>query len=134
MNVKPNLPSKGNKAFNFVNMEKEVEMFMFLYFSDNQSLGYYFSIYLFMGGSRNEMTSDNKQMRKKIQPCSLINNITQTASKHNKGNVKKYIYIRGNARGNIKTTAKTLFREHVDDFKYCSLLCVTLNNTLIGSH
>lgn len=78
MNVKRNIPSKGNKAFNYVNMEKEEEMFMFLYVSDNQSLGYYFAIYLFMGGSRNEMTSDNKQMRKKIQPCSLINNNTDS--------------------------------------------------------
>lgn len=57
MNVKPNIPSKGNKAFNYVNMEKGEEML--LYFSDNQSLRYYFAIYLFMGGSRNEMTSDN---------------------------------------------------------------------------
>lgn len=91
----PTFPAKEmafKKAFNYVNMEKEEEMFMFLYVSDNQSLWYYFAIYLFMGGSRNVMTSDNKQMRKKIQPCSLINNITQTASKHNKGNVKKYIY------------------------------------------
>lgn len=29
---------------------------------------------------------------------------------------------------------QSLFREHVDDFEYCSLLCMTLNTTLIGSH